>query len=346
MMGAKSTEPKLYLSFSLDAAVPPHHIVRRLADVVDFGFVRGLTRKFYSHTGKPSVDPEVLFKLSLLGYLFNFTSERRLCEEAGLNLAWRWFLGYELDEAVPDHSVLTKARRRFGPAVYERFFRRVVELCEARGLIEGDILFVDATLTKANASSQSMRSRKLLEQALPRPDRFVAALWTENAEEEEPPPRPKSTRGRPRKPDAKWRASRSVTNDLAVSSTDPDAQLFRKMGMTPILAHKTHLVVDGGRANIITAVEVTPACEADNQAVPRMLDRHTQAVKRPPRELVGDRGYGSESAFKSCLARGVQPTLGMRTLANRHGGFNRDKFQYVAQRLHLSRRQGAAPFHR
>jgi hypothetical protein len=93
---------------------PPQHLVRRLAAAVDFSFVRGLTRRLYGHTGHPSADPEVLFKLWLLGYLFNITSERRLCEEAGLNLAWRWFLGYELDEALPDHSVLSKARRRFG----------------------------------------------------------------------------------------------------------------------------------------------------------------------------------------------------------------------------------------
>ncbi len=119
MMGQKSTEPKLYYSFSLDAAVPSDHILRKVASCVDFSFVRGLTSRFYSRTGQPSVDPVVLFKLSLLGYLFNITSERRLCQEAGLHLAWRWFLGYELDEPIPDHSVLSKARRRFGVAVYE-----------------------------------------------------------------------------------------------------------------------------------------------------------------------------------------------------------------------------------
>ena len=112
--------------------------------------MRGLTRRFYSRTGKPSVDPEVLCKLWVRGYLFNISSERRLCEEASLNLAWRWFLGYELDETLPDHSVLIKARQRFGRAVYERFFRRIVELCEARGLIEGDVVVIDATLSKAN----------------------------------------------------------------------------------------------------------------------------------------------------------------------------------------------------
>jgi hypothetical protein len=153
-----------------------------------------------------------------------------------------------LDEPIPDHSILSKGRRRFGQNVYEQFFRRVVQLCEARGRVEGDVLFLDATMTKANASSQSMRSRKLFEQVLPRPDTFVAGLWLVNDEaDDEPPPRPKKPRsGRPVNPDAKYLQSRSITNDLSVSSTDPDAQMFRKLGRTPILAHKTQMVVDGG----------------------------------------------------------------------------------------------------
>jgi len=333
MMGMKAVEPKLYLSFSLDGAVPRNHLVRRLASAVDFSFVHGLVRRFYSHTGQPSVDPVVIFKLSLLGYLYNISSERRICEEAGLNLAWRWFLGYELDESIPDHSILSKARRRFGQPVYEQFFQRVVQLCEARGLVEGDVLFLDATMTKANASPQSMRSRKLLEQVLPRPDSFVADLWLVNDEaDDEPPPRPKRRSGRPVNPDAKYLQSRSITNDLSVSATDPDAQMFRKLGRTPILAHKTQMVVDGGKAGIITAVEVRPACEADSQAVGRMLAKHQAAVQRPPRELVGDSGYSSEVAFKACLDRGVQPTLRIRSLGNRHGGFNRDRFTYLPER--------------
>jgi transposase len=331
MMGSKAVEPKLYLSFSVDSAVPPNQLVRRLAAAVDLSFVRGLTRRHYSHTGKPSVDPEVLFKLVLLGYLFNITSEQRLCEEAGLNLAWRWYLGYELDEPIPDHSVLTKARRRFGSVVYEQFFRRVVQLCEQRGLIDGDVLFVDATMTKANASPQSMRSRALLMQQLMKPGDFVAELWEANVEEvdEELPPR---RRGRPRTDDPRSRHSRSITNDLSVSATDPDAQMFRKTGQTPVLAHKTHMAVDGGRANIITAVEVRPACEADSHAVTAVLAKHEIAVGRPVRELVGDRGYGSEAANKVCSERGVVPTLAMRTLNNRYGSIHRDRFTYIADR--------------
>jgi len=333
VMGRKAVEPKLYVSFSLDAVVPANHLVRRLADAVDLSFVRGLVRRYYSHTGKPSVDPIVLFKLVLLGYLFNITSERRLCEEAGLNLAWRWYLGYELDEPIPDHSVLSKARSRYGAAVYERFFRRIVQLCEARGLIQGDVLFVDATMVKANASPQSLRSRALLGQRVPQPREFVAQLWTVNDEAAEEVEGPGTGRGgRPRTDHPKGLQSRAVTNELSVSPTDPDAQMFRKPGKTPLLSHKAHMAVDGGRAGIITAVEVRPSCEADSHVVPAILARHELAVGRRARELVGDRGYGTAAANQACEERGVTATLAMRSFSNAHGGLQRDQFTFVADR--------------
>src|SRR5260370_413900 len=209
MMGQKAVEPKLYLSFSLDAAVPANHLVRRLAAAVDFSFVRGLVRQQYSHTGQPSVDPVVLFKLWLLGYMFDITSERRLCEESGLNLAWRWFLGYRLDQRIPDRS---------------------------------------------------------------------------------------------------------------------------KLGKAPLLSQKTHFVVDDGKANIITAVAVTGSCESDGRPVGKLLDKHRQAVGRPARELVADRGYGSEAAVLECIERDVTPFLGRRTTTNTLGGLSRSEFTYDSDR--------------
>lgn len=323
MMGRKAVEPKLYLSFSLDAAVPANHLVRRLATAVNFDFVRGLVRWRYSHTGQPSVDPVVLFKLWLLGYLFNITSERRLCEEAGLNLAWRWFLGYELDEPIPDHSVLTKARRRFGVEVYERFFSRIVQLCEHAGLIQGDIVFVDSTLTKANASSQGLRSRALLQQRLRTPREFVDELEA-NADDDDDGD---DAFSKPKSP-------RSGVNHIAVNPVDPDAQMFKKRGTTPLLSHKTHFVADGGKAGVITAVAVTGSCTSDGQAVGELLDRHERTLGRAARELVGDRGYGTTAAVAACSARGVVPTLARSPVTNtvNSNAFTRDAFTFIAER--------------
>jgi len=176
MMGQKTVEPELYINFSLDAAVPPDHLVRQLASCVDFSFIRPLVRPLYSHTGQPSVDPVVLYKLALLGYLYNIRSERQLCGEAALNLAWRWFLSYELTEPIPDHSVLTKARQRFGPAVYVQFFQRVVGLCRERGPIQSSRLYVDSTLVAADASAKSVQSRTLLRQLPGQSEGYLARL--------------------------------------------------------------------------------------------------------------------------------------------------------------------------
>ncbi len=119
MLGRKEFTPKRFYEFSLEAQVPSDHLLRRIGAALDLSFVRRLTARFYSHTGRPGVDPVVLFKLMLLGYLYGITSERRLAEEARLHLAFRWFLGYDLDETPPDHSMLSKARARFGLPVYQ-----------------------------------------------------------------------------------------------------------------------------------------------------------------------------------------------------------------------------------
>ncbi len=120
----------------------------------------------------------VLFKLMLLGYLYGITSERRLAEEARLHLAFRWFLGYDLDETPPDHSMLSKARARFGLPVYQAAFTEVVRQCERAGLVRGDVLYVDSTLVKANASLGSAGAQALLTQ-LPSAAGYVATVWQE-----------------------------------------------------------------------------------------------------------------------------------------------------------------------
>ena len=134
MLGQRDFDSKLYYyNLSLDRLVPEDHLLRRIAAAVDFSFVRRLCRPFYSHTGQPSVDPVVIFKMMLIGYLYGITSERRLAQEVSMHLGYRWFLGYDFDVPTPNHSVLSKARARFGPEVFEGFFRRSIDLCREAG---------------------------------------------------------------------------------------------------------------------------------------------------------------------------------------------------------------------
>jgi transposase len=179
MMGTKTPSRKEFYRFSLEERVPTDHLLRRVAAAVDFSFVRRLTARFYSRTGQPSVDPVVLFKMALVGYLYGITSERRLVQEIGLNLAYLWFIGYDLDEPVPDHSVLCKARARFGPTVYLGFFTEIVRQCERAGLVRGDTLYLDSTLVAADAALDSVGARALVSQ-LPGLRTHVEQLWRDN----------------------------------------------------------------------------------------------------------------------------------------------------------------------
>src|SRR6266511_3471492 len=209
MMGRKAFTPKVLYRFSLEERVPP---------AVDFAFVRRLTARFYSRTGQPSVDPVVLFKMALLGYLYGVASERRLAEEIRLNLAYMWFLGYDLDETPPDHSVLSKARRRFGPTVYQAFFTEVVRQCERAGLVRGDKLYADSTLVAADACLDSVGSRALVAQ-LPETGAHVARLWRENpdptVDDDGPPAAPPP-------------APAAVADDAAAPATVPVAPVRRE----------------------------------------------------------------------------------------------------------------------
>jgi transposase len=210
--------------FDLDKRVPEDHLLRQVSRAVDFSFIYDIVRPYYSHTGAPSVVPVVVFKMALLGYLYGITSERKLAEECRLNMAFMWFLGYDIDETPPDHSILSKARRRFGRDVYEQFFRHVVMLCEKAGLIEGNKVFLDATLLKANASLDSLTERRSYRE-LQTPEQYLDRVWAENETPEDPEDGEDSPLPPSGQKESKKRKGKMKTNERLVSRTDPDAAL-------------------------------------------------------------------------------------------------------------------------
>ena len=322
MMGKKKRGEKLYYDFSLDDKVPEDHILRRIAEAVDFSFVHEIARPYYSHTGKPSVDPAVVLKMALIGYLYGIPSERRLASELPLNMGWLWFLGYEIDEGTPDHSILSKARARFGPDLYREFFYEVVRLCEEAGLVTGDRVVIDSTAVPANASLESLVSKSIFEQ-LPPSEQFVETLFAENEdpseedrsenqqEDERPPDRPtsggseKKDKGQDGKPVSSLKA-----NERRVSRTDPDSSLVKrgkKKGV--MLAYKVHVVVDGGEDRVITAIDATPAETGDASILPSLVWRHAGALGRFPEEAVADTAYGSRDVYAFLKQTGISPSI-------------------------------------
>src|SRR5215207_2480941 len=144
------------IAVSLEDLVPASCFYRHLEAKLDLSFVRDWTREHYAERGRPSIDPVIFFKLQLVMFFEGLRSERQLIETARLNLAHRWYLGYALDEELPNHSSLTRIRQRLGIASFERFFERGVDLCQETGLIWGRELYVDATKVAANANVDSL----------------------------------------------------------------------------------------------------------------------------------------------------------------------------------------------
>src|SRR4051794_38638000 len=176
-MGIKARSFAPLCNRSLEELVPSDNFYRHLEAKLDLEFVRGLVRTTYKEGGRPSVDPKVFFKLQLVMFFEGIRSERELVRVAADRLSVRWYLGYDLDEELPDHSSLTRIRQRYGLAVFRRFFEAIVEQCKEAGLIWGKELYFDATQVKANASLDSIAPRFAIEAHL-------GELFTDNAVDE------------------------------------------------------------------------------------------------------------------------------------------------------------------
>src|SRR6202166_945636 len=166
MMGQQPRTESLFYYFRLEDQIPEDHLLRLIDRHVDLSFVRERVKSLYSSTGRPSVDPEVLLRLLLVGYLYGITSERRLLEEVRMHLAYRWFTRLDFEQEIPDHSTFSKNRhgRLRQSGVFREVFEEIVRRCLEAGLVEGQNLGVDGTIVGANASRQSRVPREQLKE--------------------------------------------------------------------------------------------------------------------------------------------------------------------------------------
>jgi transposase len=181
------------IAVSLEALIPRDNFYRHLETKLDLGFVREWVHDLYAGRGRPSIDPVVFFKLQLVMFFEGIRSERKLIATASLNLAHRWYLGYALDEELPDHSSLTRIRHRLGIDLFQRFFEKIVDLCQDAGLVWGRELYVDATKVDANADLDSLVPRFWYDATT-----RVADLFEDGASEHRTAPRHRAVADRPR----------------------------------------------------------------------------------------------------------------------------------------------------
>ena len=307
MMGQHERTESLFYYFRLEDQIPEDHLLRLIDQYVDLSFVRERLKPFYSSTGRPSIDPEVLLRLLLIGYLYGITSERRLLEEVKMHLAYRWFTRLDFGAEIPDHSTFSKNRHgRFRQsAIFREVFEEIVCRCLKEGLVEGKNLAVDGTIIKADASQASRVPRDQLKAAAQVAK--TAAEYLTELEQDNP-----------------------VSGSEMVSTTDPDAILATKGGRTAAMAYYDNYLIDTA-SRVIVEVEATPARFSQETIAARRMVERVEKLGIRVEELAADKAYGSGEFLAWLLARGVQPHIPV--IDRRHqtdGHFTHDQFRYDA----------------
>jgi transposase len=305
MMGQQTRNESLFYYFRLEEQIPEDHLLRLIDRHVDLSFVRERLKRFYSWTGRPSIDPEVLLRLLLVGYLYGITSERRLLEEVRMHLAYRWFTRLDFGQEIPDHSTFSKNRHgRFRQSgVFREVFEEIVRRCLAAGLVEGKNLAVDGTMVGANAARQSRVPRERLQEAA-QVSRTVREYLVE-LEQANP-----------------------VSDTEMVSTTDPDAIYTTKGSGRAMMAYYDNYLIDT-TSRVILGVEATPALFHQEAVAARNMLAGVAKFGIQPESLGADKGYGSGEFLAWLLERGVQPHIPVIDRRHQTGGrFTRDQFRY------------------
>jgi transposase len=305
-------ENLFYTNITLDERVRKNHPLRKINELIDFQFIYKEVRDQYGSRGNVSVPPPVILKLMFLLVFYNVRSERELMETVPERLDWLWFLGYTFDSAIPDHSVLSKARSRWGQEVFKSFFERIVFQCFEAGLIDGTKIFMDASLIDANASNNSVidTTRSL--------ERYLHKGYEEleNRLEEAVKDNHK-------------------VNSRYVSATDPDASIVRHGGTKSKLRYKTHRAVDS-LCEVITAVEVTGGSVDDGHKMFSLIETHEANTETKVGTVVADSKYGTKENFLGCKDKGINahmPVLkdSIANTGSRKGIFSEEQFIYDGQ---------------
>jgi len=287
MMGQQTgNQPKIfYPHMNLEQRVPRTHLLRRIQEQIDFNFIYAEVRDAYGSNGNVSIPPPVILKMMLLLVLYNVRSERELMETLPLRLDWLWFLGYDIDSEVPDHSVLSKARARWGVEAFRGFFERIVWQCVEAGLVDGSKIFVDSSLVDADASNNSVIDTRSLKVQLQESYKKLEARLEEKSE---------ST-------DSSRRYVKA--NSRYISTTDPDAAIVNRG--KPKLSYQVHRVVDE-RSEVITATETTPGDVNEAHEMIPLLESHHLNTGIKADTVVADSKYGTIENFLACDDQGVE----------------------------------------
>src|SRR5262249_12920838 len=311
MMGRHSRSEALFYYFRLDDQVPENHLLRLIDKHISFDFVGQQLKDSYSETGRPSVDPQLLLRILLIGYLYGITSERKLVEELRMHLAWRWFTGLSFDQEVPHHSTFSKNRHgRFQESkLFEQLFEHIVRQCFEVGLVQGKHLSVDGSFVEANAAKESRIPREQLAEAAQ--VHHTIRQYLRELEEQNPVEEP-------------------VHQQDQVATTDPDSTYATKGGTPARLGYYDNYLVDN-HSCVIVGVQATAArMSQETVAAQDMLTRFAAWQGRAPESVAADTTYGNGEFLQWLADRNITPYMRTRDSIHRKRSpfFGPERFTY------------------
>ena len=312
MMGRQSGgQDHLFYSFDLESVVPQKHLLRGIDRCLDLTDLRHYLAEYYSHTGRPSIDPELMIRMLVVGYCYGIRSERRLCEEVQLNLAYRWFCRLGLEDVVPNHSTFSKNRHgRFRESdTFRWVFDKVVRACMAAGLVKGEGFAVDASIIEAEAGSKlAMPGDEPHVWQNPAHCKRAVREYLEGLDNE----------------------ALGVTIPKRISLADPQSSWTAAPGGPAFFAYSTNYLIDVAHG-VIVDVEATPANRtAEVESTKLMVDRVETNFNITPRRLIGDTAYGTAPMLAWMVdEKAIEPHVPVWDRTERKDGtFSRSDFQW------------------
>jgi transposase len=315
MMGCQSADQRCFFyDFCLEDHVPADHLLRRIDGLLDLGEVRQQLRPHYSAIGRPSVDPELMIRMLIVGYCFGIRSERRLCQEVHLNLAYRWFCRLGLEDRVPDHTTFSLNRHgRFRESdAFRLVFESVLRRCMAAGLVGGEGFAIDASVMEADAS------------------RYKGVAGSDPIDWTDPVLNNRAVReylaGLDPKPDPARKTPK------VISLSDPCSAWTAKANKRVQFGYGLNYLIDNAHA-IIVDVEATPARSYDEVAATQtMIERTDERFGLKPRRLAADTAYGTGRMLDWLIRQDIEPHIPVWNMSRRKDGtFSRGDFTFDAE---------------